>query len=188
MGLTRVSRALREGIDTQAVLRVDRTPKFADRIEGIVLQIGARWVLMAQTTDGGYFDGFAAFRLRDAASITLDPTFAGEFAKTQPEWPPSSPFDVDLDSTTSVLSSFARGGELIGLQKERERSAVWIGTLDEMASRFVYLNEVKPDATWHPRPLGYKLRSITMVEAGSRYLRGLSAIAGPGPGRDGTGQ
>ncbi|MGK3948258.1 hypothetical protein [Microbacterium sp. K2] len=143
-----------------------------------MLRIGEQWVLAARTTDAGYFDGYVVLRLRDVERVTPDDTFAQEFVKIQPEWPPSFPFDIDLDSTASALGGVARQGELVGIQKENERNALWIGTLDEVTSRYIYLNEVRPDATWHPRPLGYKLRSITMAEVGTRYLVGLSAVAG----------
>lgn len=176
----RVNRVLRRGLEERSILRIERTPRFADHVDGIVLRIGAKWVLVAQTTDGGYFDGYAALRSRDVARVAPDETFAQEFVRTQPEWPPSFPSDVDLDSTSGVLGGFARTGDLLGIQKENERSAMWIGTLDEVTSRHIYLNEVRPDATWHPRPLGYRLRSITMAEVGTRYLVGLGAAAAAG--------
>ncbi|MFJ2368737.1 hypothetical protein [Microbacterium sp. NPDC087665] len=169
--------ALRRGQEAKAILRIERKPKFADRVDGIVLRIGKRWVLLAQTTDGGYFDGCIVLRLRDVARVTPDETFAQEFVKMQPEWPPSFPLDVDLNDAASALGGFTRQGELLGIQKENERSAIWVGTLDQVTPRYIYLNEVRPDATWHPRPLGYKLRSITRAEVGTRYLFGLSAIA-----------
>lgn len=173
----RLHQALRRGHEAKAILRIERKPKFADRVDGIVLRIGKRWVLLAQTTDGGYFDGYIVLRLRDVARVTPDETFAQEFVKMQPEWPPSFPLDVDLNDAASALGGFTRQGELLGIQKETERSAIWIGTLDQVASRYIYLNEVRPDATWHHGPLGYKLRSITRAEVGTRYLFGLSAIA-----------
>ncbi|KQZ24398.1 MULTISPECIES: hypothetical protein [unclassified Microbacterium] len=176
----RLHKALQRAQDTKSILRIERKPKFADRVDGIVLRIGEQWILMAQTADGGYFDGYVLLRLRDVARLTPDETFAHEFVRFQPEWPPSFPFDVDLDDTASALSGFARQGELVGIQKENERSAIWIGTPDDVTSRYIYLNEVRPDATWHPRPLGYKLRSITMAEVGTRYLIGLSEVAGAG--------
>lgn len=176
----RLYRALLRAQEAKSILRIERKPKFADRVDGIVLRIGEQRILVAQTADGGYFDGYVVLRLRDVARVTSDETFAQEFVKTQPEWPPSFSIDLDLDDAASALGGFARQGELVGIHKENERSAIWIGTLDDVTSRYIYLNEVRPDATWHPRPLGYKLRSITMAEVGTRYLLGLSAVAGAG--------
>lgn len=67
------------------------------------------------------------------------------------------------------------------LQRARDEQT-WVGTLDEIQSRFVYLWEVRPDASWHPEPLGYRLRAITEVETDTRYLRALAASAAPRPG------
>jgi hypothetical protein len=180
MASRRLHQALRRAQEAKSILRIERKPKFADWVDGIVLRFGEQWILLAKTADGGYFDGYVLLRLRDVARVTPDETFAQEHVKIQPEWPPSFSLDVDLDDAASALGGFARRGGLVGIQKENERSAIWIGTLDQVTSRYVYLNEVRPDATWHPRPLGYKLRSITMAEVGTRYLLALSAVAEAG--------
>ena len=90
----RLHKALQRAQETKSILRIERKPKFADRVDGIVLRIGEQWILMAQTADGGYFDGYVLLRLRDVARLTPDETFAHEFVRFQPEWPPSFPFDV----------------------------------------------------------------------------------------------
>jgi hypothetical protein len=143
--------------------------------------VGDDWALMAQSSDGGFFNGYVAFRLSDVKRINRDKTFETAFAKTQPEWPPVRPYEVDLDSTSGVLEGLGHGGALIGIQKDNERSAIWIGKLKEVRKGVVYLHEVQPDASWHAAPLGYKLKAITTVEVATHYLRGLAAIAGTGP-------
>jgi len=163
------------------MIRVDRAPKFADRLNGFVVAVGEEWALIAQSSDGGFFNGFIAFRVSDVKRIKCDRTFETAFAKTQPEWPPVCPYEVALDSTKDVLEGLGRGGALIGIQKDNERSAIWIGRLEEVRRRVAYLHEVRPDATWHPAPLGYKLKAITTVEVATHYLQGLAAIAGTGP-------
>lgn len=172
---------MRRAADEQHVVRVERSPKFADRVDGVVLSIGTAWVLMAQETDGGYLDGFIAIRLKDVTRVSRDTSFATTFARSQPDWPPSAPNAVSLDSTEGVLRGMGQGGRLIGIQKERERHAMWAGTLRRIDRRHVYLHEVGDDATRYPVPLGYRLKAITAVEFGSRYFAALSAVAGPGP-------
>ncbi|MGO4487862.1 hypothetical protein [Microbacterium sp. 2RAF4] len=157
---------------------MERKPKYADPLEGFVLRVGSKWALMAQTVDGGYFDGLVAFRLRDAIQITHDESVAAVFAMTLPEWPPSYAPEIDLDTTVGVITGLSGSHGLVGIQKETERRAAWIGTVDVIAGRFVYLHEVRPDGRWHPAPLGYKLRAVTTVEVGRRYHSALSAVAG----------
>ncbi|KJQ53551.1 hypothetical protein RS85_02581 [Microbacterium sp. SA39] len=40
------------------------------------------------------------------------------------------------------------------------------------------------NGTWHPAPLGYRVKAVTSVEVGLRYFSSLSAVAGAGPGND----
>ncbi|MFJ8894232.1 hypothetical protein ACIRCZ_06580 [Leifsonia sp. NPDC102414] len=94
--------------------------------------------------------------------------------------------DFPADSTAEVLRAFSARSSLIGIEKERERSAMWIGEVDGIASKRVWLTEVRRDATWHAQPLGYRLRAITAVSIGTRYLRALAEVAGPAPQRSGN--
>lgn len=169
---------------TTTLVRVERKLKYADRLEGFVLRVGATWALMAYTVDGGYSDGLVAFRVRDVKRITDDESVARAFAKTLPGWPPSHESELDLETTTDVLRGLGDNGLLLGIQKEREHRATWIGTLDEIIGRFVYLHEVRPDGTWHSAPLGYKLRAVTSVAVGRRYYSALAVVAGEKPEHD----
>ena len=173
----KVRARLLEAIDEQRIVRVERTPRFADRLDGFVVQVGEKWVLMAQSSDGGFFNGYVAFRIRDVRRLRSDRTFETTFAMFQPEWPPTYPSDLDTSSTGGLLQGLGRDGVLVAIQKDHERSAMWIGKLVEIKKGRVYINEVRPDATWHPEPFGYKLKAITTVEIGTRYLIGLAAVA-----------
>jgi hypothetical protein len=165
------------------IVRIDRKPKFADRLYGFVIQVGKQWVLLAQTSDGGYSNGYVAFRIGDIKKIKRDRTFQTKYAQAQPEWPPKFSRALGLESTTDVLVGLGASGVLMGIQKENQRHAMWIGTFDEILGKFFYLHEVRPDATWHPAPLGYKLKAITTVEIETHYLVALATIAGAGPSK-----
>ncbi|MHA7209959.1 hypothetical protein [Arthrobacter sp. MDT1-65] len=165
-------------------MRIDRVSRPGQRLDGFVVAVGRKWVLLAQTMDGGFFDGYAAVRLREIAHVRPDRTFEQEFAKTRPEWPPTPLVDrppPDLDTTSSMLWSFLAPGVLFSIERDRKYDAMWIGAPAELTRRYLYLWEVRPDATWHDVPLGYPLRSITVVRTGDHYLEGLAAIASPVP-------
>jgi hypothetical protein len=182
MGATSNARAkLVDVMAEQRMVRIERKPKYADRLDGFIVQVGEKWALMAQISDGGFFNGYVAFRLRDVKRIKRDKSFESVYARAQPEWPPTSPKGIQLNSTADVLISLGTGAALMGIEKENERSAKWIGVFDEILGKYFYLHEVRPDASWHKRPLGYKLKAITTVEVGSHYMVGLSAVAGAGP-------
>lgn len=171
-------RELESVLEERAHVRILRRPKHSYRVDGFVAALGSKWVLVAQTMDGGYFDGYVAFRLRDVTSVTRDRTFEGRFAATQPEWPPSPPGVIDLSSTKRMLRTLAATGPLIGIEKENERSAVWIGEVVDVRRGWVALHEVRPDGRWRKKALWYRVRAVTSASVGTHYLRGLAQIAG----------
>ncbi|MEU4244932.1 hypothetical protein [Actinoplanes sp. NPDC026619] len=166
-------------------MRITRSPRNADRVDGIVVAVGARWALIAHTGDGGFFEGLVAIRVEDVVKVKKDSSFAERFARTQPEWPPTAPADLDLDTTAGLLRGMSAISPLVAIEQERRfhSSMMWIGVVHEITKRWLWLREVRPNATWHKRPLGYKLRRITKVSVSDRYLTALAAIAGTGPTR-----
>lgn len=69
---------------------------------------------------------------------------------------------------------------LIGIEQERRHHSAmeWTGVVDEAAKGWLWLHEVRPDATWRKHPLGYKLKRITKVNISDEYLIALETIAG----------
>ncbi|TPW75807.1 hypothetical protein [Schumannella soli] len=177
-----IRRKLEAGIGADRFVRVERDLRHADRIDGFVLAVGSEWALLAATGDGGHPDGLAAVRVRDISSVSWDDSFESRFARTLPSWPLTAPGEPRLDSTTEVLAYLGDHHALIGIEKETERSALWIGAIESIDRKNVWLDEVTPAATWSG-PLGYKLKRITSVHAGGVYLSALAVIAGETPPR-----
>lgn len=177
------SKMLRRAAGSQALVQIERSPRNADRIDGIVLAVGAKWALIADTGDGGFFEGLVALRVKDVVKVKKDLSFQERFARTQPEWPPTAPADLDLDTTPGLLRSMSAISPLVAIEQERRfRSRMtWIGVVHEITKPWLWLREVRPDATWHKRPRGYELRRITKVSVSDRYLTALAAIAGTEP-------
>lgn len=174
----KIFRRLSAARDEQTLVRVVRSPKHSDRVQGFVVAIGSEWVMLAQTMDGGFFDGHVAIRLRDIKSLSADVSFESRMSRTLPEWPPVAPSrHIDLDSTANLLRDVGRDAALIAIEKENERRAMWIGRVEELSKKWLWLSEIRPDATWHEAPLGYKLTAITAVSVGTHYLVGLKTVA-----------
>lgn len=180
----RVSRRLAKALDSRCLVRIETSPRNAERLDGFVVGIGAQWVLVAETGNGGYLDeGLTAIRRKDIVKVKRDSSFEGRFAQTQPEWPPTAPDGVDLDATAALIRSLSQVSPLIGIEQERRFHSPmrWIGVVDEIGKGWLWLHQTRPDASWHKRPLGYKLSRITKVSIADRYLTGLAAIAGTHP-------
>jgi len=178
--MSKIRKKLHQTRTKQTYVRVERAPKHSvGYLEGFVVGVGREWALLAQTSDGGWPDGYIAFRLSDVKSIKSNTGISEKFARLQIDWPPINPFTgVDLNSVTGVITGLAAGQQLVGIEKERERDALWIGQLDDIWPKWVWLTEVDSTGTWLPAPLGYRLRRITTVQTGTRYLQALSQVAG----------
>lgn len=161
----------------RSFVRLSRTPKHADVLDGFVTDVGRKWALLQTTRDGGYFDGWNAFRIVDVARLKPHcETFETRVSERQPEWPPHAPFPLDLDKTADLLMGVPRS-ELIGIEKERQRAAVWIGQVNEVDQRRVWLREVDPQARWADEPLGYRLGAISRIQLRTTYLTALNSVA-----------
>ena len=159
------------------LVRIERRPRTADRIDGFIVAVGEKWALIQATTGGGYFDGFVAIRVRDVVMVKRDASFEGRFAQTQPEWPPGAPAGVDLDRTKRLIESMARLAPIIGIEQEhRAPGTQWIGVPVGYDRRRLILHEVRPDATWREEPFAFKFRRITRVEIGNHYKKALATV------------
>jgi hypothetical protein len=185
MTSARVSKANRlcRAAKCQALVRIKRSPRNADQVDGIVVAVGSKWALIAHTGDGGFFEGLVAIRVKEVVTVRRDSSFEERFARAQPEWPPTAPAELDLDTTAGLLRGMSAISPLVAIEQERrfQSPMTWIGVVDQVTRRWLWLREVRPDATWRKRPLGFKLRRITKVFISNRYLTALAAIAGTGP-------
>jgi hypothetical protein len=172
--------------EEDAAISIRRGSKRDESIEGFVAAVGRKWVLVAPMTTGGFLDGYAVIRLTDIRRARPYTSWERRFSLTRPEWPPRPPSDrppLDLDSTSGMLATFLEPGILLSIERKR-KDAMWVGVPDELTRRWLYLSEVDSDAVWDDAPRGYRLRTITLVRTGDRYLRGLTAIAGHPPAEE----
>jgi hypothetical protein len=60
---------LRRAAGSRALVRIRRSPRNADRADGVVVAVGSKWALIARTGDGGFFDGSVAIRVKDVVRV-----------------------------------------------------------------------------------------------------------------------
>ncbi|QHC56748.1 hypothetical protein [Rathayibacter tanaceti] len=178
-----LTRAQRE--ETNIKLRL----AFGNRetVDGFIIGTGRKWALLAATMTGGFFDGYVAVRLKEIERARPNRSWEARFSRTRPEWPPRPPADrpaIDLDTTSGMLATLLDPDALVGMERRKKYSALWVGVPYALTRHWLSLWEVDATAVWHERPLGYRPRTIALVRIGDHYLRGLAAIAGDRPPQD----
>ena len=166
------------------LLHLDRVSRRNQRVDGFVVAVGRKWALIAKITEGGFFDGSVAIRLREIKAALPDSSFASRHARTQREWPPAPPATsrpLSLDTTRGMLTALLEPNVLFGIEQDKKHDATWIGVPNQLTRHWLYIWEVSFQAVWESQPLGYRLSRITIVNLGNRYQTGLAAIAPPAP-------
>lgn len=165
-----------ESVSSTDLVRVQRSPKYAAPLEGFIVAVGSKWALMHSVREGGYFDGYAAFRVSDVRRIRIVNSFAALFAATRPEWPPQIPPDVELGSTRGLLNTLALPVPLLGLRTERVRDALWMGVVRRFDRRWVELLEVDHMAQWRRLTRWFALKAVTLVFVRDGYSDALAHV------------
>jgi hypothetical protein len=153
-----------------------------DGVDGFVVGLGKKWVLIARTMDGGYPDGLTAVRIEDVAKISKDRSFQTKFALSQMQPGPDVLAKIDLDRTSGLISSMSSLTALVAVERDLVRTgATWIGRYAGKNGKWFGLLEVGPDAAWGKKPVGYRIKDVTSVSIDSHYLTALASIAPEAP-------
>lgn len=180
MAQTAVGADLRVAAASAELVRVRRTIRGADVIEGFILKIGAEWLLRHKLDPGIFLDGHIALRVRDVQNVRplANATFVAR-ALQHLGMRPRMPGRVDLTSARTVIETASRRFPLLTIHVERRNPDVcYIGAAVDMSSRTLRLREITPTAAWEDKPTNYALRDITRVDIGSHYERALLAVGG----------
>lgn len=167
-------------------LRVVRSIDGADVLEGFVLGLGKKWVLLARLGDAS-LDGFVAVRLDDLARV--QPIRSGSFyprlLMLRGQWPPESGVALNLDSTDTIVRTAAAAAAalpLLTLYIERDDPDVcFIGVPVQIADKSVWLQEVNHQAVWDDTLSRWRYAEVTRLGFRGRYESALLEVAGPPP-------
>ena len=166
------------------LVRIVRSIRRADKLEGFVLETGSEWLLMHELNPELFLDGHVALRVADVRSVK--PLGGSSFparALRHYRDKPRRPGQVELTSAQTVIESFSRRFPLVTIHVERRDPAVcYIGVPLRITGRSLRLREITPQAQWEDEPRTYALRDITQVQIGGRYERALLAVGGRPPG------
>jgi hypothetical protein len=175
---------LETAVREQTLVRVSRTIRRNDKLDGFVVGIGQAWVLLAVLDANIYLNGYAALRLGDVSKVKRrggPDTFVGRALAARGEWPPVAA-DVDLDSVADLVRTASDVAPLVTLHVEEDDPDVcFIGRPLRFTSRSVHLLEITPQADWHDHPTKWAFADVTRVDFGGRYEEALALIGGAPP-------
>jgi len=159
-------------------------PFEGDSVNGYVLALGPRWLLLSLVCGDVRFNGFQCFRLRDVRKLQI-PHPHGEFIEAalrkRGERVPKKP-RVSVASPKELLRSANRLFPLVTIHREQvDPDVCWIGRVCDVDEKRVALLEIDPNARWDDKPTDYRLREITRVDFGGDYEDALSVVGGSPP-------
>jgi hypothetical protein len=163
------------------LVRLVRTIRRSDRLDGFVVGVGRDWVLMASLDPSIHLDGHTAVRIRDVSKVDRrggPDTFVGRALMARGEWPPVA-VEVDLDRVDDLIRTAAELSPLVTLHVEAHNPRVcFIGRPVRFGRKAVRLKEITPEAKWVERPTRWPFADITRVEFGGRYESALIIVGG----------
>jgi hypothetical protein len=153
-----------------------------DDVEGFVLGVGERWVLVAVLSDSICIDGFAVFPredVRDVDDRADKMRFVRRALVLQREWPPPRPaVRLDLDDTAAMMRSIAAIAPVMTVFTERiDDDVCFVGVPMNVTCSSVDLREIRYDATWSPDLSPWRFDDITRIEFADRYSGIIYAVA-----------
>lgn len=175
---------LEKAADDRALVRLSRSIRRSDKLEGFVVRLGVHWVLVAVLDPSIFLDGFAAVRLSQISKVTRrggPDSFVGRALALRDQWPPAT-LEVNLDRTADLLRTAGESFPLVTVHLEADDPEVcFVGRCVGFTSRSVELLEISPEAEWDARPTKYALAALSRVEMGGRYEAALAAVGGEPP-------
>lgn len=178
--------ALRRMQDKHKAIRLVRRIQGADRLDGFIVGVGRKWLLLAKLPDVRV-DGFVAVRIRDIQRVQVSPCdqLSRRLLESTGAWPPAGPnAPIDLDRTSRLVqTSYAHAG-LLNIQVEGvDPEVALIGSPSLDGKKWVVLDEVTSESEWDGSVSRWRRSEITRVEFSGSYESDLLLVAGPPPPR-----
>ncbi len=154
-------------------------------VRGYVLDVGPKFVMLAEVGAEVRFDGFICCRIVDVKDLMRDPyaAFAIAALKKFKQRTPKKPA-VSVARLEELLITANRAFPLVTIHRQLIKPDVcWMGRVMEVKRGELALLEIGPDAKWDREPSLHKLSDITTVEFGGEYERALHLVGGNPPSR-----
>ncbi|MEZ0493504.1 hypothetical protein AB2L28_14795 [Kineococcus sp. TBRC 1896] len=154
-------------------------------LEGYVVALGRRWLVLACVSTDVWPTGWSAVRLRDVSVVEprANARFTTEALRRRDQWPlPPVPVHLDLDSRRGLLTSLVGSEEIVALHPERRDPDVcFVGVVREVGEHWVELLEVTTAAQWETATTRRAVEAVTRIDLAGGYESALRLVAGPAP-------
>ena len=180
----RISTTLTQSLDDLELVRLARRRDLT-AVDGFVVTVGPRWVLLAGLDPAIRLAGHVAVRRVDICEVRRPSTgdFVRRALELRGQWPPAAPdFPVDLENAHTLLRSLHGPAPLVTVCAEHDDpDRCLVGAIDGLSPRTLRLREVSPRAVWTVASTRQRIDRITRVGIGGGYEQALLDVAGPTP-------
>jgi hypothetical protein len=155
-------------------------------VNGYVLDVGTKFILIAVFGDAFTLDGFLCCRIADIRRLKFASDSIASMYQTvlrkRGQDIPVRPL-IDLATVESILQSANQTFPLVAIHREKIKpGACHIGRVTKISKDKFWMREIDTGASWGDDELfRYKLSDATLVEFDGDYERGLHEAGGPPP-------
>lgn len=150
-----------------------------ESLRGFVVGVGAHWALIEKADSDIFINGFVAVRVEDIVDFELpDHDFIERGLAALGEERQDPPA-IDLDTDEGLVRTLGEAFGLVAVFIEADDPDVcFVGQPRVVTRDALSLFEVTPSAEWEGELTEYAFEDVTRVDAGGRYERALSLVAG----------
>jgi hypothetical protein len=177
--MKKLRKQLAELSEQQALVRVDRKPLDPFGLDGFVLAV-SRKLLLLQVVDGHTLtlNGYSVVQLGDIRKVEVEKTFIPRALAQLGRWPTLPP-DLNLTDWPALLTSAGYAFPLLTLEQERRRpGCCYIGRVERLSPNNAHLRNVDTQSRWDDIEK-FKLADLTQVRFDDGYSAALLAVLEP---------
>ena len=183
---SRIAAQLREAHTKKIIIKFSR-PYEDGTFTGYVLDVGAKFFLLAMLDDGFQFEQHTCLRIADVRNLEApakNESFYKAARKLRKDKMPAK-IEVDLTTSATILRTLHPSVVTVHREMVSPDTCVIGRTINDNNIDFEIL-EIGPDAKWNSEPSYYRLNQITRVDLPGPYEKALLLVSGEPKFKPGT--
>jgi hypothetical protein len=178
---SKIAARLREAQGKKIIVKFSR-PFENGTFTGYVLDIGAKFFLVAVLDDGLQFEHYTCLRIADIRNLEAPAkweSFYKAVRKLRNDRVPPK-IKVDLTNAVSILRTLRPSVVTVHRESISPDTCV-IGRIISDNNVYFEILEIAPDAKWDSEPSYYRLNQITRIDLLGPYEKALLLVGGEAP-------